>query len=50
MSAMDKLANIETLRRKLAAAAGVTEDFIDLIEIPERVWLCVRWWQRKVFL
>ncbi len=34
MSAMDNLANTETLRRKLATAAGVTEDFIDLIEIP----------------
>ncbi len=32
MSAMDNLANTETLRRKLASAARVTEDLIDLID------------------
>jgi len=41
MSAMDSLANTEILRRKLATAAGVTEDFIDLIEIP-RAGLAMR--------
>ncbi len=41
MSAMDSLVNTETLRRKLAAAAGVTEDFVDLIEIP-RAGLAMR--------
>jgi len=41
MSAMDSLANTEILRRKLATAAGVTEDYIDLIEMP-RAGLAMR--------
>jgi len=31
---LDNLANTETLRRKLAAALGVGEDLIDLIDLP----------------
>lgn len=41
MTAMDNLADTETLRRKLASAVGQTEDFIDLIDIP-RAGLAMR--------
>jgi len=41
MTVKDNLANTETLRRKLATAAGVTEDFIDLIDMP-RAGLAMR--------
>ena len=37
----DSLANSETLRRKLAAALGVAEDHIDLIDLP-RAGLAMR--------
>ncbi len=41
MSSMDNLANTETLRRNLASAMGVTEDFIDLIDMS-RAGLAMR--------
>lgn len=34
LSLFDTLARSETLRRDLAAVLGVTEDFIDLIDLP----------------
>jgi len=34
MSPLDNLANTETLRRNLALAVGVTENLIDLIDMP----------------
>ncbi|MCM2306067.1 MAG: nucleotidyltransferase domain-containing protein [Sulfuritalea sp.] len=34
LSLFDTLARSETLRRDLAALLGVTEDFIDLIDLP----------------
>ena len=41
MSLLDNLSNTETLRRKLAAALKVTEDKVDLIELP-RAGLAMR--------
>ncbi len=41
ISMLDNLANTETLRRNLAAALGVAEDRVDLIDLP-RAGLAMR--------